>query len=197
MGSGGSCHPALLSVPHPHPPLPSRRAPSPPACRVVSQCTAGLPEGKPRYVMGIGYPLDIVICSGKPPSPGNQPCHSLPDPVRAVGMHLAFDAPCMHATATASYMPAPSLHLICGVMVECRGSSHCSRPCKVKAATAEGDGVQPPSPPALTAPAGPSCGPHGSSDWRHPETAHPICIASVHLYTASTHVPPGQAGPPA
>jgi hypothetical protein len=30
----------------------------------VSQCTAGLPEGKPRYVMGIGYPLDIVICSG-------------------------------------------------------------------------------------------------------------------------------------
>lgn len=31
--------------------------------RVVSQCTAGLPEGKPRYVMGIGYPLDIVICS--------------------------------------------------------------------------------------------------------------------------------------
>jgi queuine tRNA-ribosyltransferase len=31
--------------------------------KVVSQCTAGLPEGKPRYVMGIGYPLDIVICS--------------------------------------------------------------------------------------------------------------------------------------
>lgn len=33
--------------------------------RVVSQCTAGLPDDKPRYVMGIGYPLDIVICSGK------------------------------------------------------------------------------------------------------------------------------------
>lgn len=31
--------------------------------KVVSQCTAGLPEGKPRYVMGIGYPLDVVICS--------------------------------------------------------------------------------------------------------------------------------------
>ncbi|EFJ52273.1 hypothetical protein VOLCADRAFT_55892 [Volvox carteri f. nagariensis] len=31
--------------------------------RVVSQCTAGLPAGKPRYVMGIGYPLDIVVCS--------------------------------------------------------------------------------------------------------------------------------------
>ena len=30
---------------------------------VVSQCTARLPEGKPRYVMGIGYPLDIIICS--------------------------------------------------------------------------------------------------------------------------------------
>ncbi|GAB4820678.1 hypothetical protein N2152v2_007724 [Parachlorella kessleri] len=31
--------------------------------KVVSQCTAGLPDGKPRYVMGVGYPLDIVICS--------------------------------------------------------------------------------------------------------------------------------------
>ncbi|KIZ01392.1 queuine tRNA-ribosyltransferase [Monoraphidium neglectum] len=30
--------------------------------RVVAQSTAGLPPGKPRYVMGIGYPLDIVIC---------------------------------------------------------------------------------------------------------------------------------------
>ncbi len=29
----------------------------------MSQCTAGLPDGKPRYVMGVGYPLDIVICS--------------------------------------------------------------------------------------------------------------------------------------
>ncbi len=37
--------------------------------RVVSQCTAGLPAGKPRYVMGIGYPLDIVICSGRAPGP--------------------------------------------------------------------------------------------------------------------------------
>ena len=43
--------------------LAARRQPWP-ARRVVSQCTAGLPEGKPRYVMGIGYPLDIVICSG-------------------------------------------------------------------------------------------------------------------------------------
>lgn len=31
--------------------------------KVVAQCTAGLPENKPRYVMGIGYPLDIVLCS--------------------------------------------------------------------------------------------------------------------------------------
>ncbi|CAK0784293.1 hypothetical protein CVIRNUC_007497 [Coccomyxa viridis] len=34
--------------------------------RVVAQCTApgtGLPFNKPRYVMGIGYPLDIVMCS--------------------------------------------------------------------------------------------------------------------------------------
>jgi len=31
--------------------------------RVVSQCTAALPANKPRYVMGVGYPLDIVVCS--------------------------------------------------------------------------------------------------------------------------------------
>ncbi|XP_010530164.1 PREDICTED: queuine tRNA-ribosyltransferase catalytic subunit 1-like [Tarenaya hassleriana] len=31
--------------------------------RVVAQCTEALPEDKPRYVMGVGYPLDIVVCS--------------------------------------------------------------------------------------------------------------------------------------
>ncbi|KAL9254503.1 Queuine tRNA-ribosyltransferase catalytic subunit 1-like protein [Drosera capensis] len=31
--------------------------------RIVAQCTAALPENKPRYVMGVGYPLDIVVCS--------------------------------------------------------------------------------------------------------------------------------------
>ncbi|CAK0890470.1 unnamed protein product [Prorocentrum cordatum] len=33
--------------------------------RVVEQCTrpaTGLPEHKPRYLMGVGYPLDIVVC---------------------------------------------------------------------------------------------------------------------------------------
>lgn len=30
--------------------------------RVVGQCAPGLPDGKPRYVMGIGYPVDIVVC---------------------------------------------------------------------------------------------------------------------------------------
>ena len=30
--------------------------------RVVSQCTKRLPELKPRYVMGVGYPLDIICC---------------------------------------------------------------------------------------------------------------------------------------
>lgn len=30
-------------------------------CRVVSQCTAALPSDKPRYVMGVGYPLDLVV----------------------------------------------------------------------------------------------------------------------------------------
>ncbi|CAE8616378.1 unnamed protein product [Polarella glacialis] len=33
--------------------------------RVVEQCTrpdSGLPADKPRYLMGVGYPLDIVIC---------------------------------------------------------------------------------------------------------------------------------------
>ncbi|KAL3677983.1 hypothetical protein R1sor_020939 [Riccia sorocarpa] len=31
--------------------------------RIVAQCTAKLPEDKPRYVMGVGFPLDIVVCS--------------------------------------------------------------------------------------------------------------------------------------
>ncbi|KAK9853112.1 hypothetical protein WJX84_002118 [Apatococcus fuscideae] len=31
--------------------------------RMVSFCTARLPADKPRYVMGIGYPMDVVICS--------------------------------------------------------------------------------------------------------------------------------------
>jgi len=30
--------------------------------RVVSQCTSRLPNLKPRYVMGVGYPLDIICC---------------------------------------------------------------------------------------------------------------------------------------
>lgn len=30
-------------------------------CRVVAACTEMLPEGKPRYVMGIGYPEDLVV----------------------------------------------------------------------------------------------------------------------------------------
>ena len=30
--------------------------------RVVSQCTGGLPKLKPRYLMGVGYPLDILCC---------------------------------------------------------------------------------------------------------------------------------------
>eukprot|EP01041_Mallomonas_annulata_P003614 gene3614-7194_t len=30
--------------------------------RVVAQCTAKLPDDKPRYLMGVGYPLDLVIC---------------------------------------------------------------------------------------------------------------------------------------
>lgn len=30
-------------------------------CRVVATCTAELPELKPRYVMGIGYPEDLVV----------------------------------------------------------------------------------------------------------------------------------------
>ena len=30
-------------------------------CRIVSQCTATTPADKPRYVMGVGYPLDLVV----------------------------------------------------------------------------------------------------------------------------------------
>lgn len=31
--------------------------------RVVAKCAARLPEDKPRYLMGVGYPLDLVVCS--------------------------------------------------------------------------------------------------------------------------------------
>jgi queuine tRNA-ribosyltransferase len=31
--------------------------------RVVAKCAKRLPENKPRYLMGVGYPLDLVICS--------------------------------------------------------------------------------------------------------------------------------------
>lgn len=36
-----------------------------PALLIMICCptSTGLPPGKPRYVMGIGYPLDIVVCS--------------------------------------------------------------------------------------------------------------------------------------
>eukprot|EP00210_Caulerpa_lentillifera_P000216 g211.t1 len=31
--------------------------------KVVNLCTSHLPKNRPRYVMGIGYPLDLVVCS--------------------------------------------------------------------------------------------------------------------------------------
>eukprot|EP00299_Pterocystis_sp_00344_P011340 c5270_g1_i1.p1 GENE.c5270_g1_i1~~c5270_g1_i1.p1 ORF type:complete len:391 (-),score=80.34 c5270_g1_i1:55-1227(-) len=31
--------------------------------RIVSLCTSLLPTNKPRYLMGVGYPLDLVVCS--------------------------------------------------------------------------------------------------------------------------------------
>eukprot|EP00298_Acanthocystis_sp_HF-20_P026979 c4840_g1_i1.p1 GENE.c4840_g1_i1~~c4840_g1_i1.p1 ORF type:complete len:395 (+),score=163.22 c4840_g1_i1:45-1229(+) len=31
--------------------------------RIVSYCAARLPANKPRYLMGVGYPLDLVVCS--------------------------------------------------------------------------------------------------------------------------------------
>ena len=33
-----------------------------PFWRVVHQCCRALPPGKPRYLMGVGYPLDLVVC---------------------------------------------------------------------------------------------------------------------------------------
>lgn len=32
-------------------------------CSVVSFCTDHLPDSKPRYVMGVGYAIDLVVCS--------------------------------------------------------------------------------------------------------------------------------------
>jgi queuine tRNA-ribosyltransferase len=31
--------------------------------KVVDQCTTGLPQDKPRYLMGVGYAVDLVVCS--------------------------------------------------------------------------------------------------------------------------------------
>jgi tRNA-guanine transglycosylase len=31
--------------------------------RVVAQCTSKLPADKPRYLMGVGYPVDLVVCA--------------------------------------------------------------------------------------------------------------------------------------
>ncbi|KAI4128691.1 MAG: hypothetical protein LQ347_004065 [Umbilicaria vellea] len=31
-------------------------------CKVVDACTGWLPDYKPRYVMGVGYPEDLVVC---------------------------------------------------------------------------------------------------------------------------------------
>ncbi|KAL7572110.1 hypothetical protein ACA910_001747 [Epithemia clementina (nom. ined.)] len=31
--------------------------------RVVDQCCKALPDNKPRYLMGVGYPLDLVVCT--------------------------------------------------------------------------------------------------------------------------------------
>lgn len=31
--------------------------------KVVEFCTARLPDEKPRYLMGVGYPIDLVVCS--------------------------------------------------------------------------------------------------------------------------------------
>lgn len=31
--------------------------------RVVAQCCGSLPAGKPRYLMGVGFPVDILVCA--------------------------------------------------------------------------------------------------------------------------------------
>jgi tRNA-guanine transglycosylase len=31
--------------------------------RVIDQCCRALPDDKPRYLMGVGYPLDLVVCT--------------------------------------------------------------------------------------------------------------------------------------
>jgi len=30
--------------------------------KIVTQCTAKLPQNKPRYLMGVGFPVDLVVC---------------------------------------------------------------------------------------------------------------------------------------
>lgn len=30
---------------------------------IINQCTSKLPKNKPRYCMGVGFPIDLIICS--------------------------------------------------------------------------------------------------------------------------------------
>jgi hypothetical protein len=55
-GGGLTCTARALACPCPKPLLALKPQPPP-----APQCTAALPADKPRYVMGIGYPLDIVV----------------------------------------------------------------------------------------------------------------------------------------
>ena len=79
-------------------------------CRVVAQCTApgtGLPFNKPRYVMGIGYPLDIVMCSGDHPPHSLQSClmrcRVCPEGVGATAL-LAAIGSCHQAAIEVPYL---------------------------------------------------------------------------------------------
>jgi queuine tRNA-ribosyltransferase len=58
--------------------------------RVVAQCAAGLPAGKPRYVMGIGHSLDIVVCRwGGSAAGGLRVPGGLPRAGRRLRLHVA------------------------------------------------------------------------------------------------------------
>ena len=82
--------------------------------RVVAQCTApgiGLPINRPRYVMGIGYPLDIVMCSGDLFFAGCSSCLMLswvcPEAVHTVFLFAAMSS-CHQAAIEMPHLRRPA-----------------------------------------------------------------------------------------
>lgn len=145
---------------------------------MVSQCTAGLPDGKPRYVMGIGYPLDIVICSGGPSevwqlaeaaAAAAAPC-SVTAGNAATALHAPFIAHC-----ASTRVRACRLHTHSAADRSSAGALATDPGARFDAATASGH-----APPLAISTGGPKQWPPGLSVEGHAMLARTLLQAPVH-----------------